>query len=148
MADREAQRKLYAYGEMSNKVQQADRSLLRSRAANEATGEVESLWGRSDIGRMGDRVGNAIIDEIGGTMTKRPVELEEKMERANQKRRKREQVSRLGGGGGTAGVGKKRVESILMATGGQSILDLGELSGYQPSHAGSRASYESLLVSE
>eukprot|EP00560_Eucampia_antarctica_P005478 CAMPEP_0197839932 /NCGR_PEP_ID=MMETSP1437-20131217/45030_1 /TAXON_ID=49252 ORGANISM="Eucampia antarctica, Strain CCMP1452" /NCGR_SAMPLE_ID=MMETSP1437 /ASSEMBLY_ACC=CAM_ASM_001096 /LENGTH=63 /DNA_ID=CAMNT_0043449407 /DNA_START=11 /DNA_END=199 /DNA_ORIENTATION=+ len=57
MAERDAINKRYAYGEMSNKVQQADRSLLRPRGSDEPTGEVESLWGRGkDIGRMGDRV--------------------------------------------------------------------------------------------
>ena len=54
MAEREALQKQYAYHEMSSKVVQADRSARRNRG--EPTGEVESLRGRSDIGRMGDRV--------------------------------------------------------------------------------------------
>lgn len=128
MADREAQQKLYAYSEMSNKVQKADRSQRRSRG--EATGEVESLRGQKNVGRMGDRVQNMEKKE------KRPAELKEMMERAQKKKQKREQAS-----------GSKRGEHVLLASGGQSILDLGELNRYQPTHAGSRANYESLLVS-
>ena len=132
MAEREAQQKLYAYGEMSNKVQQADRSQLRSRA-KEGTGEVESLRGRVDIGRMGDSI--AISSE-----KKRSSELEEKIMRAKERARRSEQ-SRI------SGTHKKKGDSILKASGGQSILDLEDLSGYQPTHAGSRNSYEKLLVS-
>ena len=55
MAEREALQKRYAYAEMSNKVEQADRSQLRGRR-REPTGEVETLRGRGDAGRMGDRV--------------------------------------------------------------------------------------------
>lgn len=144
MADREAQQKLYAYGEMSNKVQQADRSKRRIRA-DEGTGEVESLRSRNDVGKMGDRISStATTTSTGGDdgSSKRPVELQEIMERANKKRQKREQVS----GGGGAGKKRRSGESILMSSGGQSILDMGELNGYQPTHAGSRASYENLLV--
>lgn len=129
MAEREAQQKLYAYGEMSNKVQQADRSQLRSRT-KEGTGEVESLRGRADIGRMGDSI--AISSE-----KKRSNELEEKIMRAKERVRKNEQ-SRISG--------KKKGDSILKASGGQSILDLEDLSGYQPTHGGSRNSYEKLLT--
>ena len=151
MADREAQQKLYAYGEMSNKVQQANRSQRRIRA-EEGTGEVESWRNRTDIGRMGDRIatntnGPDGSDSIKGKGTRRPAEVEEMMERAKKKRQKREQTA--GGVGGGNGGGKKRRtgESILMSSGGQTILDMGELSGYQPTHAASRASYENLLVS-
>merc|ERR1712238_112673 len=55
MTDQNANLKGYSYQEMSSKVEQSDRSLLRSRA-HEPTGEVESLRGRNKIGRMGDRV--------------------------------------------------------------------------------------------
>ena len=55
MAEREELQKQYAYHEMSSKVVQADRSARRSRRG-EPTGEVESLRGRTDVGRMGDRV--------------------------------------------------------------------------------------------
>ncbi len=136
MADREAQQKLYAYSEMSNKVQQANRSQRRSRG--EGTGEVESLRGRSDAGRMGDRV--STIQKADSASSKRPAELEAMMERAKKKRQKRDQQTSSGGA-------TNKRENILLSSGGQSILDLGELNGYQPTHAGSRASYESLLVS-
>jgi hypothetical protein len=135
MADREAQQKLYAYSEMSNKVQQADRS-KRPRVA-EGTGEVESLRGRTDIGRMGDRVA------ANSSQSKdRPAELEELMERAQKKKLKRDRNSE----GVLSSTVKKH--NILMSSGGQSISDLGELNGYQPTHAGSRVSYEALLVSK
>ncbi len=138
MADREAQQRLYAYSEMSNKVQQADRSKRRSRG--DGTGEVESLRGRNDIGRMGDRV-NASAS--ASSKQDRPAELEEMMERAKKKRQKREGTANGGAGDLTS-----KKQNILMSSGGQSILDMGELNGYQPTHAGSRASYESLLVSQ
>jgi len=139
MADKEAQQKLYAYGEMSNKVQQAERSMRRR---TDASGEVESLRGRNNIGRMGDRVaassggdGSSSTGDAG----KRPAEIEEIKERAKKKRMKRGQASGVD-------VGKKRgTDNILMTSGGRGILDLGELSGYQPTHAGSQASYEGLL---
>ncbi len=142
MADREAQQKLYAYGEMSNKVQQADRSMRRIRA-EEGTGEVESLRNRKDIGRMGDRLDdNPNVDSNANQSKRRSAEVEEIMERANKKRQKREQTA---GNGSSTGKKRRSGESILMSSGGQSILDMGELSGYQPTHAGSRASYENLL---
>lgn len=122
MADREAQQNIYSYNEMSSKVVRADRSARRGR--NEPTGEVESLRGK-DSGRMGDRI-------AASTKTSRPSEVEAKMERANKKRQKRE-----GRGGG---------ESLLGASGGQTILDLGSLMGYQPTTPSSQAAYENLLV--
>ena len=78
---------------------------------------------------MGDRVLSQKKD--------RPAELEEMMERAKKKRQKRDGDH----------VGKEKKSNILMCAGGQSILDIGDVNGYQPTHAGSRASYESLLVS-
>jgi len=134
MADREAQQKLYAYSEMSNKVQQADRSQRRSRG--DGTGEVESLRGRNEIGKMGDRVSAAVAQKKD-----RPAELEEMMERAKKKRQKRDGTT------DAAQHARAKKQNILMSSGGQSILDLGELHEYQPTHPGSRASYETLLVS-
>ena len=136
--------KLYAYQEMSNKVQQADRRGLRPRDG-EPTGEVESLRGRN-VGRMGDRVARP-SEGIGVTEKNRPAELAEKMDRAAKKRERRE--AQLQGGGGGTGVGGKRRragESVL-GSGGRTILDMGDLNGYQPSNPGSQSSYESLLVS-
>lgn len=148
MADREAQKKLYDYGEMSNKVQQADRSMRRIRA-EEGTGEAESLRNRANIGRMGDRLasstgGRGDNDGDNNATKRRSAEVEEIMQRANKKRQTREQAS---GSMGASGTKRKTGENILMSSGGQSILDMGELNGYQPTHAGSRASYENLLVS-
>lgn len=126
MADREEFNKRYAYHEMSSKVEQADRSLLRRRY-REPTGEVESLRGRTDIGHMGDRVVKTEKKEFAT-----------KIERARKKRQKREHSS------ATTAAGSSR--NILAASGGQSILDLGDLTGYQPSTDGARAAYENLLV--
>ena len=67
----------YSYHEMSNKVERADRSLLRSRA-HEPTGEVETLRGRTDVGRMGDR--------LAGQKTARSQELQDKVQQKKQKR--------------------------------------------------------------
>lgn len=124
MADREAQQNIYSYNEMSSKVMQADRSARRA-ARNEPTGEVESLRAGA-MGRMGDRIATS-------QKKSRAVEVEAKMERANKKRQKRE------------GHGSKK-SSMLGASGGQTILDLGSLTGYQPSTPSSQAAYENLLV--
>lgn len=110
----------YSYHEMSNKVEMADRSLLRARA-HEPTGEVETLRGRSDIGRMGDR--------IATTGKSRPLELQEKLQRKKHK---------------TDGPIK---ESAVPSSGGQSILDFDNLTGYQPTTQRARGSYETILVS-
>jgi pre-mRNA-splicing helicase BRR2 len=145
MADREAQQKLYAYGEMSNKVQQADRSKLR-RSNRDGTGEVESLRGRNDVGRMGDKVSSETVDgntDVKNKKKERPVEFQAKLERATKKRKQREET--MGSAAG-AGAGNKET-NVVLSSGGRSILEMGALSGYQPTHAGSRASYESLLVS-
>jgi len=115
--------KKYSYHEMSNKVQQADRSQFRRRA-HEPTGEVETLRGRSEIGRMGDRV--------VGEKSSRPSELQEKV---NRKRKKQ-------GDYGDA----KRKENVVSASGGQTILDFDNLTGYQPTTQVARAAYEAILT--
>ena len=111
----------YSYHEMSNKVEQADRSHLRRRRG-EGTGEVESLRGRTDVGKMGDRVAQA-----------EKTEFTSRVERARKKRQKREDTN------------PRQAQANVLA-GGQSILDLGDLTGYQPSTDGARAAYENLLV--
>lgn len=78
---------------------------------------------------MGDRVATS-------GKTSRSSEVEAKMERANKKRQKRE-------GGGDVSSQKK---SMLGASGGQTILDLGSLTGYQPTTPAAQAAYENLLV--
>ena len=117
----------YSYHEMSNKVQQADRSLLRSRG-NEPTGEVETLRGRTDIGRMGDRVAQQ--------QKERPSELQE---RAKKKQKR--------GDPSSEGVARRPKESAVAASGGQTILDFDNLTGYQPTTQQARTAYESILVS-
>ena len=132
MAEREAINKRYAYQEMSNKVQQADRSLLRPRGSDEPTGEVETLLGRTDIGRMGDRIGGG--DHQDPTNKKRPQEVVQKMEKIRQKRQKKSQT-------------KKHTTTTPTTMGAnKSILDLTNITGYQPSHPGSQAVYENMLV--
>jgi len=156
---------------MSNKVQHDGRSKKVRLRSNENTGEVESLRNRLDVGRMGDRIatsgdgddtdngnGNDKANATGGknhknksTSRQRNAEIEEIMERANKKRKKREHTyththnaANTNTTNASGSFGGR--ESIFMTSGGaQSILDMGELSGYQPTHAGSRASYETLL---
>ena len=146
MADRETQQKLYAYGEMSNKVQQADRSKHR-RNNRDGTGEVESLWGRNDAGRMGDKVSGGGEAAANVKTKERPVELQEKLERASKKRKQRGEGTTSLGNSGNATSGGNKESNLTFSSGGRTILEMGELSGYQPTHAGSRTSYESLLVS-
>lgn len=128
MTDQNANLKGYSYQEMSSKVEQADRSLLRSRA-HEPTGEVESLRGRNKIGRMGDRV-------IGGERERekhtRPSEL--LRDQQKKKKAKKQQQQHV------------VADNIVTASGGQGILDLDNLTGYQPTTQMARAAYEALLV--
>jgi pre-mRNA-splicing helicase BRR2 len=123
MAEQKNQK--YSYHEMSNKVEMADRSLLRSRA-HEPTGEVETLRGRTDVGRMGDR--------LASQKASRPLELQEKVLRKKQKR-------------GEPQEGRRNRENVVIASGGQTILDFDNLTGYQPTTQIARASYETILVS-
>ena len=119
MAEREDLQKQYAYHEMSNKVERAQRSRSRFR---EPTGEVESLRGKTDF-RMGDRV-------------------------ATQETAKKPRA--VDGGGPPKKKAKKTVAPAptegLVVSKGQSILDLGNITGYQPKTEQARAAYESLLV--
>lgn len=156
MAEREALQKRYAYAEMSNKVQRADR---RSRRDGDGgggggggpTGEVESLWNvlpQETLGRMGDRVGattaDAGGDEGGKKKNDRPAEVAEMMERA-AKRRKKKEANDYNGSGAAGGGSSKRRENILLE-GGTSILDdsVG-VSAYRPTNPASRSAYETLL---
>lgn len=131
MAERDEIQRRYAYHEMSNKVEQADRSRRRNRG--EPTGEVESLRGRNDIGRMGDRV-----------IKTEKTEFTSKIERARKKRQKREHH---GGTATSSGATSSRGgDNILTVSGGQSILDVGNLTGYQPTTDSARVAYENLLT--
>eukprot|EP00980_Cylindrotheca_fusiformis_P003134 scaffold721_cov131-Cylindrotheca_fusiformis.AAC.24 len=113
----------YSYHEMSNKVEKADRSLLRGRA-HEPTGEVETLRGRTDIGRMGDRV--------AGEKESRPLELQEKVSRKRQKRGEHEEA--------------RVKDKVVVTSGGQTILDFDNLTGYQPTTQAAQAAYEAMLT--
>jgi hypothetical protein len=118
----------YSYHEMSNKVERADRSLLRSRA-HEPTGEVESLRGKTDVGRMGDR--------LAGEKNARSQDLHEKMQQKKQKRG--DHINAEGRRTGTK-------DNVMISSGGQTILDFENLSGYQPTTQTARAAYEKILV--
>ncbi|VEU37035.1 unnamed protein product [Pseudo-nitzschia multistriata] len=126
MADQNANLKGYSYQEMSSKVERADRSLLFSRS-HEPTGEVESLRGRTDVGRMGDRL-------AAGQKHARPSEL---LQQSKKKAKKKPTQQ----GDRTT---RRTVESI--AAGGQSILDMDNLTGYQPTTQAARAAYETILT--
>lgn len=133
MAEQNYSQKGYSYSEMSNKVVQQG----RSNRSNEPTGEVESLRGRSGIGRMGDRVAGG--DGSGSAKHPRPSEL------LNEKKKsKKQRQDPLGDAGAVA---RKRTENAVAASGGQTILDLGNLTGYQPTTQMARAAYETILVS-
>jgi pre-mRNA-splicing helicase BRR2 len=114
MAERDELQKRYAYHEMSNKVEQADRSQQR-RNRGEPTGEVETLRGRTDLGRMGDRI-----------VAKKP-----DVKPPPKKKAKRDQ---------------EQARRQPMAVSGDTILDMGTLTGYQPSTDQARAAYESILT--
>jgi pre-mRNA-splicing helicase BRR2 len=115
MADREDMQKLYSYNAMSNKVEKADRSGSARRNRGEGTGEVESLRGRTDAGRMGDRI-------IAATSSKPPVPPRKKARRTTDNKQG------------------------PIARSGETILDLGDLTGYQPSTDQARAAYEAILT--
>lgn len=118
MAERDALQKRYAYHEMSNKVEQADRSSYRSRRS-EPTGEVESLRGRTNIGRMGDRI----------ERKSKPTEI---LEKAKKKQKREEKPAKT-----------EKTDSLI--SGGQTILDM-NVTGYLPSTPGAREAYEKILV--
>lgn len=134
MAEQNHNQKGYSYSEMSNKVVQQG----RSNRSNEPTGEVESLRGRSSIGRMGDRVSGG-GDGSGSAKNRRPSEL------LNEKKKaKKQRQDPLG----DAEVGaRKRPENAVAASGGRTILDLDNLTGYQPTTQMARGAYETILVS-
>jgi len=133
MADQNANLKGYSYQEMSSKVERADRSLLRSRA-HEPTGEVESLRGRDDVGRMGDRLAGG----EGGQKHTRPSELLRDQQK-KKKSKKQQQPDDYH---------PRRSDNVAVASGGQgqSILDLENLTGYQPTTQAARAAYETILT--
>ena len=151
MAEREELNRQYAYSAMSNMVTQADRSARRSRGGD-GTGEVETLRGRTDIGRMGDALsGGKRGGGDAGDVTTNNKEMEEIRERANRKRMKREKASGAAPAGAAPGEAGKMKRSrragVEWSGGGGGILDMGEISGYRPTTIGATSNYEALLVS-
>mmetsp|Transcript_7976 Transcript_7976/g.22253 ORF Transcript_7976/g.22253 Transcript_7976/m.22253 type:complete len:1913 (+) Transcript_7976:252-5990(+) len=150
MAEREEINRQYAYSAMSNMVTQADRSARRSRGGD-GTGEVETLRGRTDIGRMGDSLSGGKKVGVGaGDADNSNKEMEEIRERANRKRMKREKASgaaaATGAAAGEAGQSKRsRRAGVEWSGGGGGILDMGEISGYRPTTVGARSNYEAML---
>lgn len=132
MADQNANLKGYSYQEMSSKVEQADRSLVRSRA-HEPTGEVESLRGRSDVGRMGDRLAGS----GGGQKHARPSELLRSQQKKKKLKKHQQQPDDYQ---------QRRSDNMAVISGGQSILGVDNLTGYQPTTQTARAAYETILV--
>jgi pre-mRNA-splicing helicase BRR2 len=123
MAEREELQKQYGYAAMSNKVEQAVRT---PRDRGEATGEVESLRGRSDIGRMGDRI------PVASSLAKKHEPSSTPASNTPPKKKAKKFTGNL--------------HSIAVA--GDTILDLGHNLGsyYQPSTEQSRDAYERLLA--
>ncbi|KAL1312365.1 DExH-box ATP-dependent RNA helicase DExH12-like [Arachis hypogaea] len=120
-AEAHARFKQYEYRANSSLVLTTD---SRPRETHEPTGEPESLWGKIDPRSFGDRAYRG-----------RPAELDEKLKKANQKKKKErdpltEPLSRQG---------KRRrllEESVLTAT---------EEGVYQPKTKETRAAYEAML---
>ena len=140
MADQNANLKGYSYQEMSSKVEQADRSLLGSRS-HEPTGEVESLRGRTNVGRMGDRLTGT--GNEGGQKHARPSELlRDQQKKKKTKKQQNQQTTEADHNHHQ----RRRVDNIVVAGGGQSILDLDNLTGYQPTTQTAQAAYETILV--
>ena len=125
MTDREQQRKqqeIYSYEATSNLVL----SSKRSRSKDEPTGEAESLRGKLDTIRMGDRVRkDESNDKRKGSKTK-----------ASEKRRRQDD-----GGGGLP---KKKAASATTGILGASD-DL-DASTYRPKTQKSQAAYEEMLA--
>lgn len=122
MSEEAARQKLYGYKENSNLVLQANRSARRGGGPAEA---IESLRGR-DLPKMGSR-----LDQSSTVSNKRPAELKERLERSKERSKRKSKRRKVG------------LENLTGA--GKSILEMDHLTGYQPSHAGSRAGYESIL---
>lgn len=148
MAEREELNRQYAYSAMSNMVTQADRSARRSRGGD-GTGEVETLRGRTDIGRMGDALSGGKRGGADAADVATNKEMEEIRERANRKRMKREKASGATPAGAVAGEAGKMKRSrragVEWSGGGGGILDMGEISGYRPTTIGAMTNYEALL---
>ena len=153
MAEREELQKRYAYHEMSNKVEQADRTAVR-RGRGEPTGEVESLRGRADIGRMGDRC-HASVGVSGGNSNnsnsaaggKRTVEVNQAVTSRRKKSKRDASASDTITTTTTTTTTASTSTTINNNNNNHySILDVTNLTSYQPTTEPSRLAYESILT--
>lgn len=137
MAEEFLRNKLYEYGANSNLVLEADRTTDRggtSRFQDEGKGEVETLNGKLDSIRMGDRL----------LKSNRP-ELDEKILKAKEKRR----INESNNNDEINPFKQRKSESkVLLTVKGSSILtqidDL-DASSYRPKTRETREAYEELL---
>lgn len=122
MAEDFARSRQYEYRANSNLVLEADRETRRR--TDEPTGEVESLWGKLGLQRMGDKVSRAKL-----------AELEEKKKKGKASREKRRATDGLTSS-------SKKLKVALEAD------DSVESSGatYVPKTAESRLAYEGILA--
>ena len=128
MAEEFQRTKLYQYSANSNLVLEAERDSRRR--TDEGTGEVESLHGKLNTVRMGDRINHE----------KRP-ELDDRIEKAKQKRIRSEADDE-------AVKKKKKDNRVFVASKGSTVLteteDLDSIN-YRPKTRESRAAYEEIL---
>ena len=144
MADREELQKQYGYAAMSNKVEQAVRT---PRDRNEATGEVETLRGRNNIGRMGDRVTAANVAAVSRKRGKNDsTDAEQQQSSLSSSSRKKSKASNTDENRITFRSSNSSSNNIGIP--GDTILDLNYnigMSVYQPTNDHSRDAYERLL---
>jgi pre-mRNA-splicing helicase BRR2 len=128
MAEEFQRNKQYQYSANSNLVLEAERDSRRR--TDEGTGEVESLHGKLNTVRMGDRINHE----------KRP-ELDDRIEKAKQKRIRSEADDE-------AIKKKKKDNRVFVASKGSTVLteteDLDSIN-YRPKTRESRAAYEEIL---
>jgi len=132
MAEEFQRTKLYQYSANSNLVLEADRD--GRRRGEEGKGEVETLHGKLDTVRMGDRINRQ----------SRP-DLDERIEKAKQKRVRAENDDE------TAAVKTKKAKDsrVFVASKGSTVLseteDLDSMN-YRPKTRESKAAYEEILT--
>ena len=119
MAEEYARNRQYEYRANSNLVLEAERE---SRRRDEATGEVESLWGKLEKQRMGDKIS-----------TTKNTDFEEKKRRAKEKKRGNNSDETL------FSTKRKKKETSLAS-------DVDVASGYTPKTKESRRAFEELLA--
>lgn len=131
MAEDSARQQQYNYSQNSNLVLKADRSLI-PRREHDASGEPESLWGRIDIKRMGDRAQRERPTEELQKMREKQLQREKDSERVEGHRKKRSNAR----------------EGITTAYGFSSVLDaVDDFEGltYRPRTTETREAYSLIL---